>query len=62
MNIITVANKIDMSYDFHIKHNMHARERKIFSMVNKNKKMDIRLLEIGVFPSIENWNVIVFDY
>ena len=24
MNIITISNKMDMSYDFYIKHNMHA--------------------------------------
>ena len=26
MNIITIAKKLDMSYDFYIKHNMHAVE------------------------------------
>ena len=29
LNIITIANKLDFSYDFHIKHNMHAVEWKI---------------------------------
>ena len=28
MNIITIAIKLDMSYDFYIKHNMHAVEWK----------------------------------
>ena len=29
MNFITIANKLDMSYDFYIKHNMHIVEWKI---------------------------------
>ena len=37
MNIITIANKLDMSYDFCIKHNMHAVEWKINAMINKKK-------------------------
>ena len=37
-NIITMANKMDMSYDIYIKHNMHAVEWKIFS-INKNKAL-----------------------
>ena len=39
MKIIRLANKLDMSYDFYIKHNMHAVEWKINSMINKNKKL-----------------------
>ena len=39
MNIITIANKIDMSYDFYIKHNMHIIERKVVAMINKDKNL-----------------------
>ena len=39
MHIITKTHKMDMSYDFHIKHNMHAVEWKINAMINKNKKL-----------------------
>ena len=28
-----------MSYDFYIKHNMHAVEWKLIAMINKNKKL-----------------------
>ena len=28
---------MDISYDFYIRHNMHAVEWKLFAMVNKNK-------------------------
>ena len=28
-----------MSYDFYIKHNMHAVEWKLNAMINKNKKL-----------------------
>ena len=39
MNIITVANKIVMSYDFYIKHKMDAVQRNLNAMINKNKKL-----------------------
>ena len=39
MNIITIANKIDPSYDFCIKHNMQAVEWMLNAMVNKNKSL-----------------------
>ena len=37
MHIITTANKMDMSYDFYIKHNMHAIDWRLNGMINKNK-------------------------
>ena len=39
MHVITIANKMDMSYDFYIKHNMCALEWKLNPMVNKNKSL-----------------------
>ena len=36
---ITLAEKIDMSYDSCIKHNMHAVEWKLISMINKDKTL-----------------------
>ena len=36
---ITISNKIDMSYDFYIKNNMHAHEWKLNALVNKNKSL-----------------------
>ena len=39
MHIITIANKRDMSYDFHIKHNMCALEWKLNAMINRNKSL-----------------------
>ena len=39
MNIITITNKLDMSYDFYIRHNMHAVERKLNAMINKNESL-----------------------
>ena len=37
LNNITIANKMDMSYDFYVKHKMHAVERKLNAMINKKK-------------------------
>ena len=39
MTIITIVDKMDMSYDFHKKHNMHAVEWKLNAMVNKDRKL-----------------------
>ena len=47
MHIITIAHKMDMSYDFYIKHNMHAVEWKTNAMINKSKNL------INKFP--RNW-------
>ena len=40
MNIETITNKKDYSYDFYIKHNMDAVEWKLNAMVNKNIKFN----------------------
>ena len=37
MKIITIANKLDMSHDFYIRHIMHAVEWKLNALINKNK-------------------------
>ena len=39
MHIITIANKMDISYDFYIKHNLHAIDWKPNAMINKSKSL-----------------------
>ena len=39
MNIITLAHKCDMTYDFYLKHNMSAFEWKHNAMINKDKNL-----------------------
>ena len=39
MNIITICNNMDMTYDFYMKQNMPAVEWKINQLINKNKKL-----------------------
>ena len=39
LHIITIANKMDMSYDFYIKQNMRAVEWNLGAMNNKNKSL-----------------------
>ena len=36
LNNITIDKKMDISYDYYFKHNMHAVERKLNAMINKN--------------------------
>ena len=36
LNIMIIVKKMDMSYDFYIRHNMHAVERKLFMMINRD--------------------------
>ena len=47
MDIITLAHKRDMTYDFYLKHNMSAFEWKLNAMNNKDKNL------INKFP--KNW-------
>ena len=47
MDIITLANKRDMTYDFYLKNNMSAFEWKLNSKINKDKNL------INKFP--KNW-------
>ena len=37
MNIVIVCNRMDMTYDFYVKHNMPAVERKLSQLLNKDK-------------------------
>ena len=39
MKIITKGNKMHMSYDFYSKHNIHAVEWKLNTMINKNETL-----------------------
>ena len=39
MHIKPITIKLDMSYDFYIKHNMCALEWKLNAMINKNKSL-----------------------
>ena len=39
MNIISLAHKRDMTYDFYLKHNMSAFEWKLNSKINKDKNL-----------------------
>ena len=47
MDIITLAHKRDMTYDFYLKHNMPAFEWKLNAIINKDKSL------IKKFP--RNW-------
>ena len=47
MDIITLAHKRDMTYDFYLKHNMPALEWKLNAMINKDKNRS------SIFP--RNW-------
>ena len=47
MDIITLAHKRDMTYDFYLKHNMPTFEWKLNAKINKNRNL------INKFP--QNW-------
>ena len=47
MIIIAIANNMDMPYDFYIKHNMHAIEWKLITMINKNGNLIKKKIEIA---------------
>ena len=62
MNIITIANKLDMSYDFNIKQNMCALEWKLNAMITKNKNLINTLNRNWRHPLKKKVKVIMFDY
>ena len=43
MKIITITNKLYLSYDFYNKHNMHAVEWRLNAVINKSKNLIIKL-------------------
>ena len=47
MNVIIVCNKMDMTYNFYLKHSMPAVEWRLNAMINRNKSL------INKFP--QNW-------
>ena len=61
MNIITIASKLDMSYDFYIKHNVHAVERKLILMINKDKTLVNKLNRNWTHHLIRNYSHVPFN-
>ena len=49
-SITKIANKMDMTYDFYMKHNMHAVEWKLNHLFNKDKNLINKLPATWVHP------------
>ena len=63
MNIITLAHKCDMTYDFYLKHNMSAFEWKLNAMINKDKNLKKSFQKIGGVLLIQDLIVIeIFNF
>ena len=56
MQIITIANKLDMSYDFYIKHNMHAVEWRLNAIINQNRNLINKLNRTKRHPIITKFS------
>ena len=61
MNIMTKANELDRSYDFYIRHNMHAVEWKLNALFNNYKSLINKLNRNWRNTLKENLKVIVCD-
>ena len=61
MNNITKAKRMDMLYDFYIKHNMHSFERKIILMINKDKTLKNILNRNWRHPLIRIYSHVPFN-
>ena len=59
MDIITLAHKRDITYDFYLKHNIPAFEWKLNQILNKDKYIVIKFPLIGDILLISNLTVIV---
>ena len=60
-NFITLAKKLDMSYDFYTKHNMHDVERKLIMMINKDKTLINKLNQKWRHPLISKHSHVLFN-
>ena len=56
MKIIRLANKIDISYDFYIKHIVYAVEWKIIIVINKNKTLTNKINRNWKCPLARKFN------
>ena len=56
LNFITLANKMNTSYDLYIKHNMHAVERKINKITAENPNLINSLNRFHNHPLIRNYS------
>ena len=61
LNIITIADKMDMSYDFYNKHNMHAVGWKLISLINKDKTIIKKLNREWRHPLIRKFSHFSFN-
>ena len=50
MKLLAIANKMGFSYDFYIKHNMHAVDWNLNAMIKKTKNFLKNIIEIGDTP------------
>ena len=60
LDIIKLAHRREMTYDFYIKHNMHAVEWKLNAMINKDKSLNKKFPRDWRHPlnrKIENYRV-----
>ena len=55
MDIITLAHKRDMTYDFYLKHNMPAFEWKLNKLINKDQNLINKLPIFWVHPLIRKF-------
>ena len=56
MSKIKISNKLDMSFDFHIRHNMHAVEWRIKTIINENENLINNLNRIWRHPLVRKLN------
>ena len=58
MQIVTMANKLDTSYDFNIRHNAHAVERKLNMIIAKNSHLINKLDRSKRHPLIRKTSLV----
>ena len=61
MDIIALAQKRDMTYDFYLKRNIPAFEWKLNAMINKDKNLIIKFPQTWRHPLNRKFFVIVFN-
>ena len=62
MDIITLAHKRDMTYDFYLKNNMSAFEWKLNAMINKDRNLKNKLPKNWRHPINSKYNCYRFSF
>ena len=61
MNNINIAYKLDMSYEYYLKHTLHAVEWRLNAMMSKNKNLIIKIDRSRRHPLVKKFSHVLVN-